>query len=117
MLFVNQTLDFLEGVFFSNVFHMAFCSASTEDAILDELASSRTHSTARTQTATRLVCAGYNANGTVTIKGLAVSSLAEMFCLHLVEVPTCVRVASRRPILAVGFADGALNTISFGGDR
>lgn len=113
-----QTLDFLEGVFASKVFHVAFCSASTEDDIRgSELVPGNHFSTACAKDAERLVCAGYNANGTVTIKGLAVSSLVETFRLHLVEVPTCVRVASRRPILAVGFADGALNAISFRKDR
>lgn len=97
---------------------MAFCSASTDDDIRSsELVSGNRRSPACTKDAERLVCAGYNANGTVTIKGLAVPSLTETFSLHLIEVPTCVRVASRRPILAVGFADGALNTISFESDR
>lgn len=114
--FVNQMLDFLEGVFYSKVFHMAFCSASTDDDIGD-LVSGNQGSAACTKDAARLVCAGYNANGTVTIKGLAVSTLAETFSLHLIEVPTCVRVASRRPVLAVGFVDGALNAISFKKDR
>lgn len=110
-ILANQTLDFLEGVFASKVFHMEFCSASTEEAIRgSELISGNKDSE-------RLVCAGYNANGTVTIKGLAVSTLAETFRLHLTEVPTCVRVASERPVLAVGFADGALNAISFREDR
>lgn len=97
---------------------MAFCSASTEDAIRgSELVAGNHRSTACTKDAGRLVCVGYNADGTVTIKGLAVSNLAETFRLHFTEVPTCVRVASRRPVLAVGFADGALNAISFEGDR
>lgn len=118
-MLVNQTLDFVDGVFSSKVFHLAFCSASTEDAIRgkDELVSGDHRSTACAKDAERLVCAGFNADGTVTIKGLTVSSLEEMFSLHLIEVPTCVRVARKRPILAVGFADGALNPVSFWDDR
>eukprot|EP00752_Nemacystus_decipiens_P003016 g2797.t1 len=114
----GTTLDFLEGVFASKVFFMGFCSASTEDDIRgSELVSGDRNPAACTKGAERLVCAGYNANGTVTIKGFAVSSLQETFRLHLSDVPTCVRVASRRPVLALGFADGALNAISFQEDR
>lgn len=97
---------------------MALCYASTDDAILGNKAiPGNKRSVTCTKDTQRLVCVGYNANGTVTIKGLAIPSLAEKFSLHLIEVPTCVRVASRRPVLAVGFADGALNVVTFGQDR
>lgn len=97
---------------------MAFCYASTDDAIRDsEAAPGNKRSTTDMKNSQRLVCVGYNTNGTVTIKGLAIPSLTEIFSLNLIEVPTCVRVASRRPFLAIGFADGALNMVCFGQDR
>ncbi|CAM9318987.1 unnamed protein product, partial [Hapterophycus canaliculatus] len=114
----GTTLDYLEGVFASGVSHMAFCDASTDDVIrseetihdIDCPASFRTDSA-------RLVCAGSDKNGTIIIKGLSVSSLMEKFSFRLVENPTQVQVGRRRPIVAIGYADGALNAIHFGHDR
>lgn len=114
----GQTLDYLEGVFASGVLHIAFCDASTDEAIRRDEASPHTEGPAPfAKDSGRLVCAGYDANGTVTIKGLSVSSLMEKFYLRLVENPTHVRVANRRPIVAIGYADGALNAVHFGEDR
>lgn len=97
---------------------MALCYASSDDVIrASEAGPGNERSTTCNKDAQRLVCVGYNANGTVTIKGLAVPSLTEKFSIHLIEAPTCVRVARRRPVLAIGFDDGALNVISFGQDR
>ncbi len=116
-LYTKQTLDFVEGVFASKVLNLAFCPASTDDAIRGGEANPAHHRLAGAKDAERLVCAGCNADGTITIKGLAASSLAEKFSLRLIEAPTCLRVAARRPILAIGFADGALNMVNFGKDR
>lgn len=97
---------------------MAFCDASTDDAIRSDEATHGTEPSAPFATdSERLICAGFDVNGSVTIKGLSVSSLMEKFSLRLVENPTHVRVASRRPIVAIGYADGALNAIHFGQDR
>lgn len=113
----KQTLDFVEGVFASKVLNLAFCLASTDDAIHDGEAISGPNRLACAKDAKRLVCAGYNADGTIAIKGLAASSLAEKFSFCLIEAPTCLRIATRRPTLAIGFADGALNIVNFGEDR
>lgn len=97
---------------------MALCYASSDDPTrASEASPGNERSTTCTKDDQRLVCVGYNANGTVTIKGLAIPSLTEKFSIYLIEVPTCVRVASRRPVLAIGFDDGALNVITFGQDR
>ena len=114
----TQVLDFVEGVFASRVLHLAFCPASTDDAIRSgEDLPGQDNLGSCSKSAERLVCMGHNADGTVTIKGLAASSLAEKFSLCLIEAPTCLRVATRRPILAIGFADGALNMVNFAQDR
>ncbi|CAN0157448.1 unnamed protein product [Scytosiphon promiscuus] len=114
----GTTLDYLEGVFASGVSHVAFCEASSDDAIRSDGATLDTERCAPFATDSEcLVCAGYDAHGTMTIKGLSASSFMEKFSLRLVENPTHVRVASRRPIVAIGYADGALNVIHFGQGR
>lgn len=110
----SQTLAFLEGVFASKVLHVAFCRASVDDTRRSVTGTDNKQSIKDSE---RLVCVGGNANGTVTIKGLAIPSLSEVFSLRLVDAPTCVRVASSRPILAIGYADGTVHAITFGRDR
>jgi len=114
----EQTLDFVEGVFASKVLNLAFCSASTDDTSRGGEATTGQNTLAPcAKDVERIVCVGYNADGTITIKGLAASSLAEKFSLCSIEAPSCLRVATRRPVLAIGFADGALNIVNFGEDR
>ncbi|CAM9092692.1 unnamed protein product [Ectocarpus fasciculatus] len=113
----GTTLDILEGVFASKVVHMAFSYTSSGDAIrASEADPGNEFSTTRAQDG-RLICVGHDTNGAVALKGLALSSLTEQFSLRLIEAPTCVRVASGRPVLAVGYADGTVNAINFGQDR
>lgn len=65
----------------------------------------------------RLVCWGLSSNGIGSIKGIAILSLTEVFSIQLVEVPTSLEVATRRPILLIGYADGSLQMTKFGKDR
>ncbi|CAN0094924.1 unnamed protein product [Ectocarpus sp. 12 AP-2014] len=113
----GTTLDFLEGVFASKVVHMAFSYASSDGAILPSKADPGNELPTTCAQVGRLICVGHDTNGAVALKGLAVSSLTEQFSLRLIEAPTCVRVASERPVLAVGYADGTVNAINFGQDR
>ncbi|CAM9370794.1 unnamed protein product [Ectocarpus sp. 6 AP-2014] len=113
----GTTLDFLEGVFASKVVHMAFSYASSDGAILPSESDLGNELSTTCAQDGRLICVGHDTNGAVALKGLAVSSLTEQFSLRLIEAPTCVRVASERPVLAVGYADGTVNTINFGQDR
>ncbi|CBJ27928.1 conserved unknown protein [Ectocarpus siliculosus] len=113
----GTTLDFLEGVFASKVVHMAFSYASSDGAILPSESDLGNELSTTCAQDGRLICVGHDTNGAVALKGLAVSSLTEQFSLRLIEAPTCVRVASERPVLAVGYADGTVNAINFGQDR
>lgn len=61
---------------------------------------------------------GRDTAGTMTIKGLALSpSFSQVFVMRLMEDPTCVCVASRRLMLATGYADGTVTATRFEGDR
>lgn len=96
---------------------MAFSYASSDGAILPSEADPGNELSTTCAQDGRLICVGHDTNGAVALKGLAVSSLTEQFFLRLIEAPTCVRVASERPVLAVGYADGTVNAINFGQDR
>lgn len=66
----------------------------------------------------RLVCLGRDSEGVVTIKGLSLDpSLVEAFSICLIEAPTCLCVAIRRPMIATGYTDGTVTVTSFTKDR
>lgn len=105
-----QTLAYLEGVFADKILDIAFCDASANTT-------SATGASSRRTSVGRLVCIGYNANGTVTIKGLALPSLSEVFSIGLIEVPTCLGVAGTQTLLAIGYVDGTIQAVQFAEDR
>lgn len=96
---------------------MAFSYPSSDDAICASEAHLGNELSTTCAQEGRLICVGNDTNGAVALKGLAVSSLTEQFSMRLIEAPTCVRVASGRPVLAVGYADGTVKAINFGQDR
>lgn len=105
-----QALACLEGVFAGKALDIAFCDASDDTASIAGNSSERTGGE-------RLLCTGYNANGTVTIKGLVLPSLSEAFSIGLIEVPTCLGVAGTQTLLAVGYVDGTVQVMQFAEDR
>lgn len=113
----------MEGVFASKVLNMAFCVASvegiSESKSYSNLPRMKTTTSHRQQSSElgRLVCVGRERNGRVSIKGLAISSMSEMFHVDLVDDPTCVSVASGRAFLAIGYGDGNVHAVTFCRDR
>lgn len=110
----TQMLGQVEGLFASRILQIDFCHGSADDARSGATVPEGGPPVAHSE---RLLCVGCNGNGTLTIKGLALPSLREAFSVHLTEAPTCVRVASRRPLLAIGYGDGTVQTVEFRGDR
>lgn len=108
----SQTLAYLEGVLAGRVTDLSFCYGQ-----IDATTGVNVYPPSRSASAGRLVCAGLDIHGAVMVKGLALSSLLEAFSITLVEPPTCLCIAVGQPIVAVGYADGAINLTSFARDR